>query len=285
MASSSADFVLDEGLDEDKDVLVFQSGRHYAEPESGTKDAQHQTHDTIPEPQQQPFSSTDNDPNFPAPVAPTSVIIDEKDGLLRVRVLFPDSIAAAAALNKDGADFRGSVIAVKDATDERWEASNAEQSPRHVQQPPKKIFPDTKEVQSGTRDLSEDLERRLHASEKVEQTKNAIANLDEQYGVSKTVSDVARKGKEAAEDVDKTYGISNGVNKVASNVSGAAGVVAREMDESFRNDAVSDVAKGVVGALDGDTPTGKKRPQLTAEEREEVPSNEQSSSANFKVGG
>ncbi|KAI0562561.1 RNA-binding protein [Gracilaria domingensis] len=341
MASSSADFVLDEGLDEDEDVLVFQSGQHYTEPEASTTNAQ----DAIPEPHQQSFSSADNDPSFPAPVAPTSVIIDglpisssradldalldsspitnvrlrrlEKDGLLRVRVQFSDSIAAAAALSKDGADFRGSVIAVKVATDERWEASNAEQKLRHVQQPPKKMFPDAKEVQSGfwnafaaaknvaerlekgARHISEDLERRLHVSEKVEQTKNAIADLDEQYGVSRTVSDVARKGKEAAEDVDKTYGISNGVNKVASNVSGAAGVVAREVDESFRvsdrargvfndaikNDAVGDVAKGVVGALEGDAPTGKKRTQPTADEREEVPSTEQSSSANFEVGG
>ncbi|CAN8066032.1 unnamed protein product [Agarophyton chilense] len=336
MASSSADFVLDEGLDEDEDVLVFQSGqRRSADP----------VRPTIPEPLQQPSSSADADEKSPAAEAPTSVIIDglpisssradldqfldsafvanvrlirlEKDHLLRVRVQFQDSVAAAAALRKDGADFRGSIMSVKVATDERWEASSSVQTQRRPQQPQKIVLPDAEAVQSGfwnafaaaksvaeqleksARHLGEDLERRLHVSEKVEQTKSAIASLDEQYGVSQTVSEAARKSKEAAVGVDKTYGISNGVNKVASNVSGAAGAVAREVDETFRvgdrarnvfndainHDTVGSVAKGVVGALEGDTQTTKKRTKPSAERGDDPPTSEQSSSGRFEVGG
>eukprot|EP00178_Gracilaria_changii_P024433 TRINITY_DN7362_c0_g1_i1.p1 TRINITY_DN7362_c0_g1~~TRINITY_DN7362_c0_g1_i1.p1 ORF type:complete len:341 (+),score=73.63 TRINITY_DN7362_c0_g1_i1:477-1499(+) len=340
MASSSADFVLDEGLDEDEDVLVFQSGQHQP-----TTTATATAEPSIPEPHHQPSLSAQNHEAAAAADAPTAVIIDglpisssradldhfldsapitnvrlrrlEKDALLRVRVQFADSTAATAALSKDGADFRGSVIAVKVASDERWEASNVQQTSRPRPQSPRAALPDAHAVQAGfwnafaaarnvaerleksARHLGEDLERRLHVSEKMEQTKTAIASLDQQYGVSKTVGQVAKKGKQAAEGVDKTYGISKGVNEVAANVSSAAGVVAREVDETFRvgdrarsalndamqNDSVGNVAKGVVGALDGDTPTAKRRTKPTAEQREQAPSSDQSNNAHFEVGG
>lgn len=348
MTSSASDFVLDEGLDEDEDVLAFQSSRH-APPI--------QEKDVLPQPQSEPPQSKPLPPSPPVPQnaplppdAPTAVIIDglpisasradldtllqgaqiinvrlrrlEKDRLLRVRVQFEDAQAAAEALEKDGADFKGAVISVKKATEERWQASFLD-SPRHTPQPrsprsPSITLPDAKAVQSGfwsafaaaknvaerlergARHLGDDLERRLHVSEKVEQTKRTIDHLDQQYGVSKTVGEMTERGKQAAVQVDKSLGLSDGVNKVSTDVSGMARIVAREVDESFgvghrarnavqgamQNETVAGVAKRAMASIDPDDSPGKKKTQPMTEEPEQPPpSAGDASGQHFEVGG
>ncbi|PXF49749.1 hypothetical protein BWQ96_00401 [Gracilariopsis chorda] len=348
MTSSAADFVLDEGLDEDEDVLAFQSSLH--PPPIQEKNSPPQTPSEPPQSLPSP-PSLSLPQNAPLPQdAPTAVIIDglpisasradldalldgapitnvrlrrlEKDRLLRVRVQFEHAQTAAKALEKDGTDFRGAVISVKKATEERWQASFLD-SPRHTPNPrsprsPTLSLPDAKAVQSGfwsafaaaknvaerleqgARHLGDDLERRLHVTEKVEQTKRAIDQLDQQYSVSKTVVEMTERGKQAAVQVDKSLGLSDGVNKVSTDVSGVARIVAREVDESFRvgdrarnavqgamqNDAVSGVAKRAMATLDRNASPGKSKSQPMTEEPEQPPpSTDDASGQHFEVGG
>lgn len=352
MALPASDFVLDEGLDDDEDVLAFHDTPqelYSSPPETDSESIKNEEKQSLPPvpPSSSPSNADNRTPEHPpcpvviidglplnasradldsmfdfAPITSVQLRRLERDHLLRMRVEFSSIDSAAAALAKDGTEFLGSVVSIKTASDERWEASSVQSKPMRKQAVMQPKQPDVAQAQSRfwgafataknvaqqfekrAKELGEDLERRLQINEKVEDTKRAIEQLDDQFAVSKTVSEVTKNSKQMAEQVDRNLGISKGVSKVASDMSGAARIVAREVDENFRvgdrartaankaikSETFGNVAKTVVGTLDGDPPSGKKKrmqPSVvdTAEESVEIPEAKSSQSDQFEVGG
>lgn len=78
------------------------------------------------------------------------------------------------------------------------------------------------------------LEQRLKQSAAAQETAVAIERIDRTYNVSGRVSEAARAGKETADGLDKAVGFSAGVGKVARGVGGAARIVAGEVEENLR---------------------------------------------------
>lgn len=280
MSINSSDFVLDEGLDEDEDVLAFHSQR-----QRGGDGGYSPSPDPIPVRDPDPVTSPPSSP------ATDTVIIDgmplsasraalntflsgsgdkitslqlrrlHSHGMLRARVKFDSTETADAALQRDGTTFAGSerVVTVKPASPERWDdgCGSAWAAPPNsiVATPQESLLarlPDANAVRSSfwsafgaarsaaerlekqAKNLGEELEGRLHVSEKVAETREAIADVDRRLHVSERVGEVAAVGKAAAEDVDQTYGISKQVGKVVSDVGSAARIVVREVDDNLQ---------------------------------------------------
>ena len=189
----------------------------------------------------------------------------EEHGLLRVRIEFNDETPTKETLQLDGTQFHapeGPHLSVKRATPERWDASSGLVTSVKKQIPLSgpsaidsvrtslwgavgfaKVF--AERLEDSARKIGEQLEDRLHVSEKVSQTKNTVERLDKEYKVQERFGEAVENGKRTAEDIDKTYGISDGVGKIQENVGNAARIVAREVDENLR---VSDKARGVANA-------------------------------------
>lgn len=310
MASKNSEFILDEGLDDDEDVLAFHSQRTQAQ--SAPKPTP-----SVEEPSRPQNETPSPPPHEPEGPPPTAIIIDglpltsrradldaflgnpdhiinvrlrrlEKHGLLRVRVEYDGPESTADALKKDGCEYQTRFLSVKPATEERWLAASGEgtqSNDKHNSQPAAGIGTGFWSAFEAARHMAENLERRarilgdgleqrLHVSERVAETRQSIVKMDEQYGVSKQMGEMARVGKEKAQDVDRQLGISEGVGKVTEGVGNAAKIVVREVDENFRvgdrvrevtNSALKDerlggVARTVVSSAD--TPTkGKKNYQ------------------------
>lgn len=238
----------------------------------------------------------------------------EQHGLLRVRVQFDSENVVAATLEKDGTKFKEDYVSIKPASYERWDAaatttdvprvrprvqkdngsrthnSNLVNSPEHNAEGG---MPDLNSVtksfwsafgaarqtaeklEKRARELGQKLEDQLHVSEKVEAGKVRMHEIDRDLNVSGKVSDFAQASRETALAVDGKLHITEGVNHVVGNVSEAARIVAREVDENLRlsdkareatnaalsSPTVGGVARKVVSRVDGSTPTSKKKYQ------------------------
>ncbi|CDF41032.1 unnamed protein product [Chondrus crispus] len=326
MAQEFSDFVLDEGLDDDEDILAFHSNRQrggggYAET-AGT-----------PQPNASPTTPTTPPPSSPPDLPPqtTTVIIDgmpptssrpdldaffsacggkilslqlrriEASNILRARIKFDSEEAAASALQRDGQVFPRSdlAVSVKPASMERWNDGCGSQrgngAPGATLTSPTnsimQMLPDTNAVTSGfwsafsaarsaaerleekATKLGEQLEEKLHLSEKVDETRDALVEVDRKLQVSEKVGKMAVAGKSAAQGIDETYGISKQVGKVAADVGSAARTMASEVDEDFhlsekarvatnlalQNDTVGPAVRSIVDNF-GATPTGEAAP-------------------------
>lgn len=284
---NSSDFVLDEGLDEDEDVLAFHSQRQrsgggYSPFPDAAADTDLEPVTSSPSPPEtdtviidgMPLSASRADLNIFLSGAGgkiTSLQLRRLDthGMLRARVKFESKEFAAAALQRDGAKFAGSerVVTVKPASPERWDdgCGLARTAPPNgtvaaAQNSLLAGLPDAGAVRSSfwsafsaarsaaeslekqAKRLGEELEGKLHVSEKVAETREAIADVDRSLQVSERMGEMAAVGKAAAEDVDQTYGISKQVGKVVSEVGSAARIVAREVDDNLQ---LSDKAREV----------------------------------------
>lgn len=288
MARESSDFVLDEGLDDDEDILAFHSSRHLGEDDHADDDNLVPLDEPSPAPQ---FAPTSVPPHTSTPRT-DSIIIDgmpltasradlnqflsicdgkiislqlrplEASRVRRVRVKFEHEEAAAAALRLDGQVFVKSdaTVSVKPFSEERWNdgfrpASNVSAVDTTLVTQPKsflQMLPDTNAVKSGfwsafsaarsaaerleerATELGEQLEHKLHLSEKVADTRDRLADVDQKLHVSETVGEIATAGKSTVQGIDETYGISTQVGKVVGEVGSAARTVASEVDESFQ---------------------------------------------------
>lgn len=276
---NSSEFVLDEGLDDDEDVLAFHSqrqrnggGYETVESASPANPADTSAPSTSPPPSDtviidgMPLSASRGDLNvFLAHIGDKIISLQlrrlEANGILRVRVRFDTTEAAAAALQRDGAIFAGSdqVVSVKPASPERWDdgcgaVDTKATTGGTAAAPPDSLMqklPDASAVQSGfwsafgaaraaaerleiqAKRLGEELEGRLQVSEKVAETREALVEADKKLHVSERVGEMAAAGKAAAQDVDQTYGITKQVGKIVSEVGSAARIVAGEVDENL----------------------------------------------------
>lgn len=236
----------------------------------------------------------------------------EQHGLLRVRVQFDSENVVDATLEKDGTKFKEDYVSIKPASYERWDAaaatsdaprmrprmqkdngsrahnSNLVNLPEHnaaVGMPDLNSVTKTfwsafgaarqtaEKLEKRARELGQKLEDQLHVSEKVEAGKVRMHEIDRDLNVSRKVSDFAQASRETALAVDGKLHITEGVNHVVGNVSEAARIVAREVDENLRlsdkareatnaalsSPTVGGVARKVVSRADGSTPTSKKK--------------------------
>lgn len=278
MATTSSDFVLDEGLDDDEDVLAFHSQRQRTE--SGVYEppapvlAPAAAHAASPAPPTDAViidgmplaaSRADLDSFLSGAGEIASLQLRRLDVLriLRARVLFDSTDAAAAALKLDGAEFSpGFAVSVKPASEERWEAGCSDAGAKSLpdgtvsaKQPSQGShwpLPDASSVtksfwsafgaaraaaeklEEQAKRLGEGLEERLHVSEKVAETRAAIGRVDADLHVSERMGEVAAAGKATADDIDQTYAISQRVGRIVDDVGSAARTVAREVDENLR---------------------------------------------------
>lgn len=318
MTSRSSDFVLDEGLDDDEDMLTFHVQRNV---ESEPKPDWNQSSENSPESTDEcatnsetiqsgakegkeqhseaekssiiidglPLTASRADLNTLLPDPKTIIHIRlrrlESYGLLRILVEFASPGAAAEALLLDGTDYYGSALSVKPGSLERWAATAA----RCAQQQQTNLWGSlgamAERLEAGARKISEELENRLHVSERVAGTASVIKQADRQYGVSEKIAGITHAGMETAKGVDRQYGISDGVGRVVGNVNNAAKVVAGEVDENFRvGDRAREAANAVmknetIGPVARALTSGENKSKKNYQPRASVPEEEEASSA------
>lgn len=233
----------------------------------------------------------------------------EQHGLLRVRVQFENEESTAAALEKDGTKFTDKFISVKPASYERWDAAaspdigprlrqrgSESRDPRQIggassQGAKNAALPDFSAVSNSfwsafgaakvaaeklevrAREIGQKIEHQLHVSEKVDAGKARMQQIDKDLNVSGKVQEFAQASRETAQAVDEKLHISDGVHQVMEGVGGAARIVAREVDESFRvsdkardvtnaalsSPTVGGVARKMLSRIDGTTPPPKRK--------------------------
>lgn len=300
MTASSSDFILDEGLDDDEEVLVFHSQHHDSTP-SDTKPSHLSPTETTSSPAQPAPAPLEPPPHPPIqaviidgmPLSSSRTDLDafltgtglitriqlrrlEALAILRARVTFENSEAAALALKKDGLEFSpgGAVVSVKYDSVERWEQGCGKEGrgkPRS--EALMQIVPARETVTSSfwaafgvakraaerfeqsAKRLGDKLEERLAVSEKVDGAAEALERVDKQLQVSQRVGETAAAGRSTVGELDRMYGISKGVGKFMDEVGRGAKIVAREVDENLQ---LSDRAREVTNRAlnhDGIGPT------------------------------
>lgn len=246
---NSADFVLDEGLDDDEDILAFQAA---------TSQVQSQPEEALSSPVVEASEPA------PDPLENRSVIIDglslkasradvnrlvndtaieclrlrrlESHRILRVYVKFEHAADAELALSRDGSRFMDTFVSIKPASEERWNATlptpSAAANGMWLAWMSAKAV--AEKLEHNARQLGESLEKKLQVSEK-------MSKIDEDFQVREKLTQVAKSTKETTSAVDEKIGFSRGVSTVLD----GAGIVAKEVDENFR---VGETARGMANS-------------------------------------
>lgn len=275
MTTHNSDFVLDDDLDEDEDILQFQ-----AEQQCPIEDEP-----LSPQPTQSPSSPSPTTPNSDPADGATSAEADDEDaqvsavivdglplssrradldallatcassisnvrlrrleghGLLRMRVEFSDEEATHAALARDGAEWNGLSVSVKRASDERWNASTRDAMQMRERRDSKPgaglVLPDTAAVSQSF--WSAFGAARTLAGRLEEGARQLGERLEHELHVTETVE----KGRARARDVDAEYNVSGRVAEMAQVGRDTASAVDKKLGFS---DGVSTVVDGVGGA-------------------------------------
>lgn len=283
MASNSklSDFVLDEGLDDDEDVLAFHA--HRPRNNVGTYEDQHQA-----EPQNQqhvtdteiviidgmpPKTTRDHLNSFLSPSANIlSLHLQQipSPSTLRARITFDSPSSAQAALSLDGAPFppANTPVSIKPYSLARWQANiSTPQQPLSSTPPPSPALPAAaissfwsavtsarsvaERLEKHAKRVAVQLEETLHVSEKVSQTQAAARRVDNDLQISAKAAELAAAGRAAAGEIDASYGISRQMGKIVDDVGTAARTVANEVDENLRISEKAREATNAALAHDG----------------------------------
>lgn len=249
MASRSSDFVLDEGLDDDEDMLAFHAARSVAQP---VETPVAPTPPPPPPPPPAPPKETIRSPPPPSQTSPQSasndtaeqkcapVVVDgmpldtsrsELDAFLgdmskrienirlqrlkdhvRAIVLFDDDDAVCAALALDGKQFRqGVVVAVKLENDAERSVSSTD-SPRTVNGVPL-TMPDGQEIKDAFWWAFGSAKR---AAVQLGQTAEQVGkDIDSKLHVTEKVGGMANSTRETLSKMDSELGVSEKVSKAA----------------------------------------------------------------------
>lgn len=336
---ASSDFVLDEGLDDDEDVLAFYSQQERVQPtpaadlNGDTSTPDNTSDETPPQPQPDPPPAKPKQNLDAIPPECTAVILDqmplqssrsdvdqflhgcgqiialkvrhlESKGYMQARVTFDSNQAVQLAVQRSATPFghqSSRNVIVRPVKSDAVAQSNCTQSDKGAAAlarqevakmanslPPVEavsssfwsMFGAAKKAAGALEEraklLGERLENQLHVGDKVQETRQRIAQMDSEYQVSQRMGEMAAAGRATAGDLDHKMGISKGVGAVSESVGSAAKIVAREVDENLdlsgrarqaanvalQNEALGPTVKSVVASIGG---VGSPRPMARAE--------------------
>lgn len=244
---ATSDFVLDEGLDDDEDVLAFHSQRQQTQnpetpdplspPQSPTLSVSHPDTDTVII-DGMPLSTSRRDLNtFLSSCGDQITSLQLRrmpdHDMIRARVKFHTPAAVSLALARDGSAFTGTdrVVSVKPASPERWDdgcglQGTKETADRTVGVPQASLLqnlPDTNAVKSG---FWSAFCAAKAAAEKLEtQAKRLGEELEGRLQVSEKITET----REAIVDVDRKLLVSKRVGEMAA----AGKAAAQGVDETY----------------------------------------------------